>query len=87
MTDAFQCDGCGEFYHDAFRFVDIQLNTDAIRPSDFTFDDMLTEVFEIAPDDLDGGHEGNLCVACGIEALEELADHFGHIEDPEDAGE
>lgn len=85
MTDAFLCNGCGEFYHQAYRFVGIEMNLDAVvRDPDLTLDDVPAEAWELCDDDLgEDDHTGDLCVGCGRAALSELVSLFG-VEDDAD---
>lgn len=79
MTEAIRCDGCGEFYDREFRMVGIEFNSDAVRLSKFTLDDLPTAVYDLVGSD----GEGDLCVSCGRDALEELVALFGGDTDVE----
>lgn len=72
MTDAFKCDGCGEFAVSQFQFVDVTMDTENIALYDFTLDDIPTEAYGMV-----GDEQAEFCDQCGLEALEELVELFG----------
>lgn len=76
MTDAFRCDGCGEYHDRALRFVEVTMHTDAARVAEFTLDDIPTESWALAE-----GKQGDYCPSCGRRLLESMADLFGGASD------
>lgn len=77
MTDAFRCNGCGEYADQEFQFVDVEMDTSVCQYHDVTIDDMPTDAFGLLPDSVDSKQRGDLCVGCGLRALDALLDVFG----------
>ncbi|PGF14259.1 hypothetical protein CP556_24970 [Natrinema sp. CBA1119] len=72
MTDAFKCDGCGEFCLSEYKFVEMAVDTENVRLYDFILDDIPTDAYGMLT-----GEAGDFCDECGLEALEELVELFG----------
>lgn len=72
MTDAFRCNGCGEYYDQPFRFVTLDMDVDSIRLFEFTLDDVPTDAWELVGND----DAGDYCPECGLDALRTLVDCF-----------
>lgn len=82
MTDAFRCDGCGEYWDDEFRFVSWEFDTDTLGYVDFTLDDLPTEMYDLVHAHTDGtGGEGDFCPECGRDVIEGLVELFDENDD------
>lgn len=76
MSDAFRCNGCGEYYDEEFRFLYIDLDTDVVSFADITLDDIPTEAFGILEGKRQKRQRGDLCPECGMAVLEDLVERF-----------
>lgn len=73
MTDAFRCEGCGDYYDQQFNLVNLEVNPDALRAADLTLDDLPVETYDLtAYEQGDGPDRGDYCVECGMDMLELL---------------
>lgn len=77
MTDAFKCNGCGEFFDYRYRFVEIEMNTDSMSFSDFTIDDIGAGAFGVLPQKQEAGrYSGDFCVECGRNIISDLMEKY-----------
>lgn len=82
MTDAFRCDGCGEYYDEPFKFVSVSFKAEAVRYGDFDMDDIGAEAYTLANEERSGDDcGGEYCPTCGRDVLEDLIDRFDGGED------
>lgn len=77
MTDAFQCDGCGEYHHQLHRLVAVELDIKDIAAMDITLDELPTEAYELADADISQMGGGDYCTECGMQLLQTLVGLFG----------
>jgi hypothetical protein len=79
VTEAFRCNGCGEYYDAPFRLVSIEAHIDAIDVTDLTLDELKSELYGVLEDDyVADGHDpsGDFCFKCGVDLLGDLVDRF-----------
>lgn len=74
MTDGFICDGCGKAFVDAYRFVGLEIDTDATQVADFTIDDLGADMWSLVEDN--DRPVGDYCTTCGREIVETLIRRF-----------
>lgn len=72
MTDAFRCDGCGDYYDQGLRTVTVGFDLQPFVNGGYTLDDLPYGAYDILTDDRDA----DLCPDCGMEAIDLLTDAF-----------
>lgn len=76
MTDAFQCDGCDEYYHQDHRLVGVEVDLDWIAGLGITLDDLPAEMYELADVSRPSQSGGDYCIECGQQILQTLVGLF-----------
>lgn len=81
MTEAFRCNGCGDYYDAAYRLLRIELERDAIRLADITLDDIPTDCYQVLEGSLNDEDTGDFCPTCGLKLINILVDAFVEVDD------